>query len=198
MNVTEIVDRYASLSSELEKIISDAESRITSDPVDVYFVTNANFLTKSFLISLCCYLEVFLKEIANAHVLNVKQRIGAANVPHNLLIWSLIRDVKEKDLRLGSFDLSVTTKDIDDELSGNPFRTAKCFRLLGVDLDNEVEFSANKELVNMVVAKRNSIIHHNDTAADVSLGDIRVYSRQFQAYVRAIAVAVHSVNAIGQ
>lgn len=194
MNLTEIVDRYASLSLELEQIISDAESRITADPADVYFVTNANFLTKSFLISLCCYLEVFLKEIANAHVSNVKQQILNAKVPHNLLTWSVIRDVKDKDLRFGTFELPLTAKEIDDELSGNPFRTAKCFRLLGVELDAVAAFAATKDLVNTVVAKRNNIIHHNDTAADVSLGDIRVYSGHFNVYIRAIADAVHSVN----
>ena len=134
MNLTEIVDRYALLSSELEQIISDAERRITADPPDPYFVANANFLTKSFLISLCCYLEVFLKEIANAHVSNAKQQIINAKVPHNLLTWSVVREVKEKDLRFGTFELSLTAKEIDEELSGNPFRTAKCFRFLGVDL----------------------------------------------------------------
>lgn len=194
MNVPEIVARYVSLSLELERIILDAENRITAEPSDIYFVTNANFLTKSFLISLCCYLEVFLKELANAHVENAKQRIRLVKIPHNLLIWSVTRDVKDKDFRLGHFDLPVTPKDIDDELSGNPFRTSKCFRLLGVNLDSEDGFIENKDLVNMVVAKRNSIIHHNDTAADVSLGDIRTYSGHFQAYIRAIAHAVASSN----
>lgn len=194
MNLTEIVTRFESLSSELEQIISEAESRITADPADPYFVRNANFLTKSFLISLCCYLEVFLKEIANAHVSNAKQRILAAKVPHNLILWSVTRDDKEKNSRFGPFDLPLTSKEIDDELSGNPFRTAKCFRLLGVDLDAVDDFATKKEHVNTVVAKRNSIIHHNDTAADVSLGDIRVYSGHFKVYVRAIANAVLSVD----
>ncbi len=191
MTLTEIVDRYISLSTELEKIVLDAENRITCDPPDDYFVTNANFLTKSFLISLCCYLEVFLKEIANAHVSNAKQRIRDANVPHNLLTWSVVRDVKDKDLHFGVFDLSLTAKEIDDELSGNPFRTAKCFRLLGVELETVAAFSQTKDLVNTVVAKRNSIIHHNDTAADVSLGDIRGYSGHFKIYASSIAEAVN-------
>jgi hypothetical protein len=194
MNLIEIVGRYSSLSTELEQIIADAEYRITSDQSDTFFVTNANFLTKSFLISLCCYLEVFLKEIANAHVSNAKLRILNAKVPHNLLAWSLNRKVKDDDLRFVPFSLSLTAKDIDDELSGNPFRTAKCFRLLGVELDAVAGFSATKDLVNMVVSKRNNIIHHNDTAADVSLGDIRVYSGHFQVYIRAIAEAVGAAN----
>lgn len=194
MNSTEILDRYSLLSFELEQIINGAESRITADPADAYFVINANFLTKSFLISLCCYLEVFLKEIANAHVENAKQRILDAKVPHNLVTWSVTRDSKQKDLHFGTFDLSLTSKEIDDELSGNPFKTAKCFKLLGIELDSVAAFSATKDLVNMVVAKRNSIIHHNDTAADISLGDIRVYSGHFNVYIRAIADAVFAVD----
>ncbi len=181
-----------SLFVELEQIIADAERRITADPPDEYLVTHANFLTKSFLISLCCYLEVSLKEIANNHVAKAKKRIVDANVPHNLLAWSMNRKIKDEDLRFEDFCLPLTAKEIDDELSGNPFRTAKCFRWLGVDLDKVPQFSANKEMVNMVVAKRNSIIHHNDTAADVSLGDVRIYSGHFQRYVHAIAQAVHS------
>jgi hypothetical protein len=196
MNSAEIVNRYTDLARELEKIVFDAEKRITTHPVDPYFVNNANFLTKSFLISLCCYLEVFLKEMANAHVDNAKIKLRAAKIPHNLLVWSLVRDSKDKDMRLGHFALPLIAKDIDDELSGNPFRTAKCFLKLGVDLDKEIGFVRNKEFVNMVVAKRNSIIHHNDTATDVSLGDIRVYRSYFDEYARAIALAVDAVNMV--
>lgn len=190
MNLDEIVARYQTLSTELAQIIADAEGRITAEPADMYFVKNANFLTKSFLISLCCYLEVFLKEIANAYVSNVKARLVSANVPHNLLTWSVVRDVKEKDLRFQRFGISLTSKEIDDELSGNPFKTSKCFRLLGIELDAVPEFAANKEMINTIVAKRNNIIHHNDTATDLSLGDIRVYQSHFDVYIRAIASAV--------
>lgn len=190
MNLDEIVARYETLSAELDQIIVDAEGRITAEPADLYFVKNANFLTKSFLISLCCYLEVFLKEVANAHVSNVRARLVTANVPHNLLTWSVVRDVKDKDLRFERFGISLTSKEIDEELSGNPFRTSKCFRLLGIELDAVPEFFAHKEMINTVVAKRNNIIHHNDTAIDLSLGDIRVYRNHFNVYIRAIATAV--------
>jgi hypothetical protein len=194
MTLPEIVARFESLTLELEQIIGGAEIRITAEPVDDYFVKNANFLTKSFLISLCCYLEVFLKEIANTHVSNAKQRILNAKVPHNLLTWAVTRDSKGKDFRYGTFNLSLTAKEIDDELSGNPFKTAKCFSLLGINLDEVPAFASTKDIVNSVVAKRNNIIHHNDTAADVSLGDIRGYSAHFKVYIHAIALAVSAVN----
>ena len=193
MNSAAIVGRFNALLEELQLIISEAEIRILVDE-DPYFIKNANFLTKSFLISLCCYLEVFLKDMANAHVNDSKERIIAAKVPHNLLSWSLNKELKPKDQRYGSFVLPLTPKDIDDELSGNPFRTSKCFKLLGVELDTVQDFSQNTDVVNSVVAKRNNIIHHNDTAADVSLGDIRMYSGQFKLYALAIAEAVQTAN----
>ena len=194
MNQISNADRYSLLFSELQQTVTDTEKRITADPPETYVVNHVNFLTKSFLISLCCYLESFLKEIANEHVTNAKRRILSAQVPHNLLIWSLNREVKDKDLRSSFFDLPVTKKDIDDELSGNPFRTAKYFRYLGIDLESVAEFTANKDLVNMVVAKRNNIIHHNESATDISLGDIRTYSGHFKVYVKAIANAVQYVE----
>lgn len=193
MSFEAIVARYDELASRLDRIIADAEHRITTEPADVYFVENANFLTKSFLISLCCYLEVFLKEIANAHLNNVNLRLLNSKLPHNLLAWSFSREVKDKDLSFKVFELALTPKEIDDELSGNPFRTAKCFKLLGVDLEKVPEFVANKDMINSVVAKRNNIIHHNDAAVDLSLGDIRVYSSHFSAYIRAISSAVESL-----
>lgn len=179
--------------TELEAIIVDTESRITGDPPDEYLLQHANFLTKSFLISLCCYLEISLKEIARAHVESVKHRLLAANIPHNILAWALNREIKDKDMKQGAFALPITAKEIDDELSGNPFRTAKCFSKLGIDLEVVSGFTENKDLVNQVVSKRNNIIHHNDSATDISLGDVRVYSGHFRIYVRAIAEVVLNV-----
>jgi hypothetical protein len=194
MSLEDITQRYDLLMGELEKIIVDAESRITGEPADVYFVSNANFFTKSFLISLCCYLEAFLKEIANLHVSNAKQRLKDAKVPHNLLAWAVSREVKDKDLRFDTFSLPLTDKEIDEELSGNPFRTAKCFRYLGIDLDAVTQFVDSKDLINSVVAKRNRVIHHNDTAGDISLGDIKEYCRHFRGYLDAISKAVIAVH----
>ena len=66
--------------------------------------------------------------------------------------------------------------------------------MLGVELEAVDAFSQTRDVVNTVVAKRNSIIHHNDTAGDVSLGDIRVYIGHFNTYITAIAAAVQGAN----
>jgi RiboL-PSP-HEPN len=185
----EILGRYTALFCDLEVIVMQTEKRITDDPPDSYFAAHVNFLTKSFLISLCCYLESFLKEIANAYVLETQERIRAAKVPRNLLVWATNRDVKPSDLKFELFELSLTRKDIDAELSGNPFKTAKCLQLLGVDVNVVDEFKNSKELVNTVVAKRNNVIHHNDTAVDISMGDILLYVGHFKRYMTAVDAA---------
>ena len=196
MKRAEILGRYTALFCDLEDIVKQTEKRITGDPPDSYFSSNVNFLTKSFLISLCCYLEAFLKEIANAYVLETQERIRAAKVPRNLLLWSTNREVKQSELKFDMFELSLTRKDIDAELSGNPFKTAKCLQLLGVDVSAVDEFKNSKELVNTVVAKRNNVIHHNDTAVDISMGDILLYVGHFKRYMtsvdNAFSLAGHS------
>ena len=196
MNFQNFADKYENLARELDTILAEAEARITSGLPDEYFVRNVNFFTKSFLISLCCYLEAFLKEIANSHVALAQQRLLEAKIPRNLIGWSLKKNLPEKEMQFNQFSLNITKKEIDDELSGNPFRTANCFKLLGIDLNSIAEFNDKKEIINAVVAKRNDIIHHNDTAASISLGDIRSYSAHFISYARTISTAAQKVNEI--
>ena len=193
MKSTEILGRYTLLLCDLESIVTQTEKRVTTDTGDDYFITNVNFLTKSFLISLCCYLESFLKDISHAYIIETQERIQAAKVPHNLVIWSASKgEIKDKDWRFGSFELAITPKDIDTELSGNPFRTANFFRKLGINAEKIVEFQDSKDLVNTVVAKRNNVIHHNDSAADISMGDILLYATHFKRYMVAINTAFSS------
>lgn len=190
MKSSEILDAYTLLFRSLETIVSQTENKIADDSADPYFKMNVNFLAKSFLINLCCYLESFLKEISHAYVAETKVRLKAAKVPHNLIIWAANKnDSKPKDWKYGEFELSVSRKDIDEELSGNPFKTAAFFRKLGIDVEKIDEFQTGKELINAVVAKRNSIIHHNDSATDISMRDIIQYAGEFKKYMTAINTA---------
>lgn len=186
MTYAQTYAHYLGLFNSLKEIIGKSQIRLEQDPPDTFFVDHSNFLVKSYLISLCSYLEAFLKDVAHEHVNSIKQRIVQANVPHNIVVWSLNTEVKDKHLGYKQFSLPLSKKDVDDELSGNPFRTATLFRYIGIDLESNDEFKLNKELVNSVVAKRNNIIHHNDAATDTSLGDLLGYIDVFIAYAKAI------------
>ncbi len=186
MKRADVFQRYESLFQSLDSIIFETQKRVTNDSADPYFGANINFLTKSFLISLCCYLEAFLKDLANAYVADVSLRLSSAKIPHNLLMWATSEKLKESELKFTSFELPISSADIDTKLSGNPFKTAECLRLIGVDLKSVPEYENSKALVNSVVSKRNNIVHHNDSAADVSLGDVRLYCSHFRRYIGAI------------
>jgi hypothetical protein len=177
---------YLGLFNNLKEVIRKSQERMFSDPPDVFFVDHSNFLVKSYLICLCSYLEAFLKDVAYAHVNRVKQHIIQANVPHNIILWSLEADVKDKNLAYQPFALPLEKKNVDDELSGNPFRTSKLFRYIGIDLESCDQFRGYKELVNSVVAKRNNVIHHNDGATDTSLADLLGHIDVFINYTKSI------------
>lgn len=177
---------YLGLFNSLKEIIVKSQERLVQDVPDPFFVDHSNFLVKSYLICLCSYLEAFLKDVALEHVDRIKQQIIQANVPHNIVVWSLDTKVQDKDLAYKQFSLPLSKKDVDDELSGNPFRTAKLFCYIGIDLESNEEFKRNRELVNAVVAKRNNIIHHNDAATDTSLGDLLGHINVFIEYAKAI------------
>jgi len=53
------------------------------------------------------------------------------------------------------------------------------FRYIGIDLQANVDFNRYKDIVGAVVTKRNNIIHHNESAADISLSDLLNYADQF-------------------
>lgn len=77
-----------------------------------------------------------------------------------------------------------------DEISANPYRTLKLFQSLGIDLSKKETFENNKDLVNTIVTKRNNIVHHNDTAADISFGDLKTYIGVIIPYMAAVKEAV--------
>jgi len=184
-----VFGRYEKLLVELAEIVTESERRILADEPDEFFTSHANFLVKSYLISLCSYLEVFLKEIAREHVNQIQERVAIAKIPHNILLWSTSAEVRDKDLAFKTFVLPLNDKDIDEEISGNPFRTAKLLKYLGVDIERVEDYLSLRTLVNSVVGKRNNIVHHNDSATDISLGDLRLYIGYFKSYGEGVVRA---------
>ena len=184
-------DRYEKLYVSLRKIIQESEKRCLESEPDKLFSDNVNFYVKSYMISICTYLEAYLQDIAYWHSDEINSRLRKSCIPHNFIYWKLVKETKDKELKFEDANLPVTKSDISDKLSANPYKTIKMFSLLGVDLCKSKEFQENKELVGFVVAKRNNIIHHNDKAMDVSFSDLLSYIDAFLRYMKSIDVAVN-------
>jgi hypothetical protein len=185
---------YAGLIKSLKLIILESKKRVINDPPDYLFEANQNFFVKAYLVSLCTYLEAFLQDLANAHVESAKERIASAQVPHNLMRWSIQRDTRDRDLVFSDFSLPLARSDIENELSGNPGKTISLFKKIGINLSLSADFESVKPIIGTVVKKRNRIIHQNDNATDLTLDDISGYADQFLLYMRAI----HDLVVVGR
>lgn len=186
MKHEDIHDRYKKLFVKLKEIIHLSKDRVICEEIDTLFVDNINFFTKSYLISICTYLEACLQDIAFVHAIEISERAKNARIPKNYLLWSLNKDVKKKELAFGDIDIKPDKKEISNDLSGNPHKTIILFRYLGIDLTNNDRFNRNKDLVGAVVSKRNNIIHHNDEAMDISFDDLLDFIDVFMEYMEAI------------
>jgi hypothetical protein len=190
----ETYQKYEILFLSLKVIISESEHRVLCNEPDQLFLENVNFFVKSYLISICSYLEAMLQDLVFIQTQEINNRLLAANIPNNYLLWRVSENIKDKDKRWGykSGNLFLSKKEVSDNLSANPYRTLKLFNKLGIDLSANDVFETNKDLVNTIVAKRNSIIHHNDRAASVSFGDLVVYIETILKYTKAITLSMET------
>lgn len=185
MEQTECFERYRLLFLSLKEIVNETEQNTLIEEID-FFNKNINFFVKSYLITLCTYLESYLSEAAEWHCDRINEKLKAASLPHNFLLWRIKKEFKDKELKYTDADLKVDKVEISDNLSGNPYKTIKIFSYLGLNLVGSKDFNSNKDIVNTIVTKRNNIIHHNDHANDISLLDIRGYIEIFLDYMRII------------
>ena len=187
--------QYSEQFELLKQVVEISEQRVLCDEPDILFIDNVNFFVKSYLISVCSYLEAFLQDVAFKHSQSISSRVVSAQIPHNFLHWRLATGIKDKHVNYSDISLPVTKKDIANEISANPYRTLKLFQLLGIDLAKKENFESNKDLINTIVTKRNNIVHHNDTAADVSFGDLKAYIDVIVPYMAAVKEAVDEAAA---
>lgn len=185
MENTECYERYRSLFLALKEIIAETEQNTIVNENE-FFNKNVNFFVKSYLITLCTYLESYLADAATLHCNRINGRLKAACLPHNFLLWRVKKEFKDKELKYGNADLNVEKTEISDDLSGNPYKTIKAFAYLGINLNSSAGFNSNKDIINSIVIKRNNIIHHNDNANDISLSDVCGYVDLFIIYMNAI------------
>ncbi|MCX7093344.1 MAG: HEPN domain-containing protein [Methylobacter sp.] len=191
----ELYEKYENLYDLLVSIIQVSEQRVISEEPDDLFSDNVNFFVKSYMINICSYLEAYIQDLAFEYAKVVNERVRNAKIPHNFIYWKVAKEVKDKDLEFKEANYPADKKEISESVSANPYKTIKLYRLLGVDLTSEASFNANKELVNSVVIKRNNIVHHNDSAMDVSFSDLIINIEAFKKYMEAIKCAVvHATN----
>ena len=81
----DLIDKINSLN----KTIEDCNNILISDqPID-FIYENANFLTKSFLVNLCGYLETYLKDVLELLIIEYKNRLSQQSIPYNLIRWNI-------------------------------------------------------------------------------------------------------------
>lgn len=182
----EIFEKYEKLFDDLLVIVNSSEQRVLADTPDEIFSNNVNFFVKSYMINICTYLEAYLQDLAYEHAKEINQKIKLAKIPHNFIYWNVSRDPKEKDFEFRCADYPLEKKEISDGISANPYKTVKAYKILGIDLSTADGFKENKDLISTVVNKRNNIIHHNDSAMDISFSDLSSNIKIFKIYMAAI------------
>jgi len=184
MGAQEIYREYSELYQDLTKIVEACGSRILEEDSDPFFVSNYNYLVKSFLVNICAYLEAYTRDLVFQKIQEYNGEIVNAKVPYNLVRWSTQnRDLKDNDLKFEDFQLAIRKRDLDQYISGNPSKTIRLFKWVGFKLDENDDFNKKFDVIENLVSKRNSILHHKDNAGDVSIADVQAYIEEVQEYI---------------
>lgn len=109
-------------------------------------------------------------------------------MPHNLVKWSLNidKELKDSEFKFEQLKITIKKKQLDNYISGNPFKTKDLFKKFGIDLEQNQLFNSQKEEINAIVVKRNKILHHNDEASDVSSTDLTNNIESLTKYIKNI------------
>lgn len=172
---------------ELEAMVKQTELAVIGGAQTTPLITdNVNFFTKSFLISACAHLEMCIKEIIFELAKDIDARLSAAAIPASVIEWRL-NQRKKGDAASSSkslLNVNMTKKEIDDMVSGNVYKTKDALALVGVELGaQKAQWETWKDAIQSIVTRRNNIVHHNDDASDLSLGDIKTYIRSIVDYI---------------
>ena len=73
---------------------------------------------------MCAYLESYLKDIAFSRIDAVNRQLLSIAVPHNLIKWNMLypKNFDEKDGKFENLNISIKKKDLDEYVSGNPYK----------------------------------------------------------------------------
>lgn len=197
MDNTQYLDSYLDRLNALKSIVNTTNERILQEVPDDFFVDNANFFSKSFLVIMCAYLESYLKDVLMIVIDEANQKLRRNKLPHNLIAWSLNieKELKESEYKYQEFKIPIKKKKLDDFISGSPYRTMNLFKKLGLNLENDPVFNTQKDILNSIVVKRNKVVHYNDEASDVSNHDLVSYIDIIASYLANIDKLI--CNSIG-
>ncbi len=191
MNRSSIFQTYLTMLDDLKKLNNETNTKALSDNADSFISNNINFFTKSFMITLCAYLESYLKDISMEIINTMNLRLNIAKLPYNLIKWSILKkkkltDLSDNELKFEQLIINIKKLELDDFISGMPHRTESLFKKLGIKLsDNEI-YKNQKEKIVSIVVKRNKILHYNDSASDLSFADVSNYIDFVLKYIENI------------
>jgi len=183
-----MIERYISLLAQLKKLSQDTELKVLEDSADAFITDNVNFFTKSFMITLCAYLESYVKDLSMLFIDHINIKLADLNLPHNLVRWSVLKKDKllefnDSEYKYENLKIKIKKKELDEFISGSPHRTEVLFRKFGIELYKDEKFNDLKEKINSIVVKRNKIVHHNDNASDLSFVDIEANIMVVEEYI---------------
>lgn len=187
MNLNAKAETFKDGLRELEAMVKKTELAVIEGANTTPLVTdNVNFFTKSFLISACAHLEMCIKEIVFELATDIDARLSMAAIPASIVEWRLTQK-KRVETNSGGKPLlrvNMTKKEVDDMVSGNVYRTKEALAIVGVELsDNKEQWESWKDSIQAIVTRRNNIVHHNDDASDLSMGDIKVHIQSIINYI---------------
>lgn len=177
MNKSSIFQTYFTMLDDLKKLNDETNIKALSEETDSFISSNINFFTKSFMITLCAYLESYLKDISMEIINAMNLRLTVAKLPHNLVKWSILKkkeltDLSDTELKFEQLTIKITKEELDDFISGMPYRTENLFKKFGIKLFEDEIYKNQKEKIISIVVKRNKILHYNDNASDLSFTDV--------------------------
>lgn len=193
MNLNAKAETFKDGLRELEAMVKKTELAVIEGANTTPLVTdNVNFFTKSFLISACAHLEMCIKEIVFELAADIDARLSMAAIPASIVEWRLTQK-KRTETNSGGKPLlrvNMTKKEVDDMVSGNVYRTREALAIVGVELsDNKEQWESWKDSIQAIVTRRNNIVHHNDDASDLSMGDIKVHIQSIINYIDFVVAA---------
>jgi hypothetical protein len=176
-NASNVLIAYTTLLEELKLLNKETESKVICENPDIFITQNINFFTKSFMITLCAYLESFLKDILMTIIDDTNEKLSKSKIAYNLVKWSVskkkeLNELSDSDLKFENLSIKITKRELDDFISGSPYKTENVFKKIGIKLYEDIIYKEQKEKIISIVEKRNKIVHHNDNASDISFSDI--------------------------